>query len=248
LIPYLRRQRNRLDAELTSKGLAHTVSLPPYLLHEALTRELGGLRDLDVLDAGSGRSPYLPRLVAQGCRVVSVDIENRSGSVDVVGDLQQMPQVASERFDLVLCTQVLEHLPRPWRALAEIRRVLRPGGRLVLSAPHLSPVHEAPLDFYRYTRFGLEALAAECGLEVVEIRPLGGLLAFLGHEASVVLLAATAPIPLLGRLGRWLNYLLLVRALRPFDRWLGFDRILPVNHLLLARRPAAQAPAPEPPR
>lgn len=128
-----------------------------------------------------------------------------------------MPQVESAPFDAVLSTQVLEHLPRPDRALCEILRVLKPGGRPLLSAPHLSPIHEAPLDFFRYPPFGSRELAERAGFLVEEIRPVGGMIAFLGHLGSVALLTTVGSVPGLGGLVWALNDRLLVRILAGLD-------------------------------
>ena len=58
-------------------------------------------------------------------------------------------------FDAVLFTQVLEHVPEPARVLAELHRILRPGGTLYLTAPLVWELHELPHDYYRYTSEGL---------------------------------------------------------------------------------------------
>ena len=52
----------------------------------------------------------------------------------------------------------MEHIPEPYRCVAEIKRVLKPGGRLVIQIPFLYPIHDAPLDFHRWTIYGLEQL------------------------------------------------------------------------------------------
>jgi len=73
--------------------------------------------------------------------------------------------------DCVLLLEVLEHLESPRSALREIHRVLRPGGRLLLSMPFLYPIHDAPHDFQRYTTYGLAREMAAVGLVVRSIVP-----------------------------------------------------------------------------
>ncbi len=58
----------------------------------------------------------------------------------------------------------LEHLPEPGLALAEIARTLEPGGRLLIAAPHEWEVHQAPHDYFRYTRYGLQYLLERAGV------------------------------------------------------------------------------------
>lgn len=80
-----------------------------------------------------------------------------------------------DAFDVVLCTEVLEHVPEPEAVLREIKRVLRRGGRLILTTPFLVPLHEEPYDFYRYTWHGLRYLCDKQGLHVEVLRPFSGL-------------------------------------------------------------------------
>lgn len=236
----LRRRRAELDLWLLERGLAWRFSLATWLLHGETLPLLAAHARGRCLDAGAGRSPWRQRLLAQGAHVVSLDVEARGPGVDLVADLQRMPQVPSDSFDTVLCTQVLEHLPRPGEALAEIARVLRPGGALILSAPHLSMLHELPHDYFRFTREGLRVLLEAAGLRVEEIRPSGGLVAFLGHLASLALLSSLGAVPGLRRAVWALDQLLLVYLLAPLDRALGLRSLLPCNHVALARRPGVE--------
>jgi SAM-dependent methyltransferase len=88
--------------------------------------------------------------------------------------------------DVVVCSEVLEHLGDPDRALAEITRVLRPGGVLILSTPFLYRLHGDPQDFQRLTDVRLQAVLGRLGFDVVELRRQGALflvLADMLHQA-----------------------------------------------------------------
>jgi len=76
-------------------------------------------------------------------------------------------------FDWVLLLDVLEHVPAPDRTFDEAFRVLKSGGRLILQVPFLYPTHDAPLDFHRWTLYGLQELARKTGFKLVEKMPLG---------------------------------------------------------------------------
>ena len=134
-----------------------------------------------VLDAGAGEARY--RRYFAGRRYVAVDLAigdpdwDYTG-LDVLADLTRLP-FPDGAFDLVLTTQTLEHLPEPAAFLAEAARVLRPGGRLCLTAPQCQKLHQEPHDYYRYTTHGLAYLIRKSGLKVVSITPQGGYLAFL---------------------------------------------------------------------
>lgn len=75
----------------------------------------------------------------------------------VYGDAQTLP-FPDNSMDAVLLLDVLEHLPRPEVCFIEIARVLKPAGIFVLQVPFIYPIHDAPLDFQRWTRYGLQQL------------------------------------------------------------------------------------------
>jgi SAM-dependent methyltransferase len=123
--------------------------------------------------------------------------------------------------------------------MAELARVLAPGGHLILSVPHLSAIHEAPNDFFRYTRFGLESLCRAVGLEAVEVSATSGLVAFIAHGLSVGLMASVGSIPGFFHPIRLLNELILIRLAGVIDRVIGFAGRYPCDYVLVARKQVA---------
>ena len=112
-----------------------------------------------VLDYGAGNSPY--RRFIRCDRYVTADVsQNLAGNIDYLIVPGGPLPVAAGSFDLVLLLDVLEHVPDPAFVLGEIRRLLTPGGRLVISLPFLYREHETPHDFARYTLFGMRELVA----------------------------------------------------------------------------------------
>lgn len=97
---------------------------------------------------------------------------------DIVADVEAVP-CRDACADAVVCTEVLEHVMRPGQVLHECARLLKPGGRLILSMPFLVGVHADPRDCQRYTAFKLEQLLREAGFAVAEIRPQGSYFAVL---------------------------------------------------------------------
>jgi SAM-dependent methyltransferase len=87
---------------------------------------------------------------------------------DLFGDAATLP-FGNGSIDCVVLLEVLEHLEHPRQTLHEIARVLKPGGRLLLSMPFLYPIHDAPHDFQRYTVHGLVREVRQVGLEVRSI-------------------------------------------------------------------------------
>jgi 2-polyprenyl-3-methyl-5-hydroxy-6-metoxy-1,4-benzoquinol methylase len=230
-------RRARLEDRLSETGTARDLSLARHRLHSHVSAAIERYVSGDCLDIGAGRSPYASLLEAATESVFVVDIEDRSGRVDRIADIQDMAQIGSGSFDSAICTQVLEHVPDPRRAVTELARVLRPGGHLVVSVPHLSAIHEAPTDFYRYTRYGLEALAVAAGLEVLQIKPTGGLVSFVAHGASVALLTTLGSVPGMFRVARALNDVLLVKLAGLLDRVVGMSGRYPCDYVLVALKP-----------
>jgi SAM-dependent methyltransferase len=119
-----------------------------------------------VLDVGGARQRGAFRRPA-GARWVVADIE-RGFRPDVGADVQALP-FRDAVFDAIKATELLEHVPDVARALGECRRVLRPGGHLVITAPFLERLHGDPGDYSRYTRSMWERLLAAADLKPVTI-------------------------------------------------------------------------------
>jgi SAM-dependent methyltransferase len=144
--------------------------------------------------------------------------------------------VRDESYDSAICIEVLEHLPEPGRAIATMQRILKPGGVVVISVPHLSRLHDLPHDYFRFTEFGLRYLLAQAGLEVVSIETKGGLLTFLAHQLSTILLAVAWSLPLIKAPLLALNRWLLVLGAFYADRLLGTAATFPQGYIVVARK------------
>ncbi len=148
-----------------------------------------------LLDAGAGKLSYR-HLVLPFCEEYkSMDVFNTHPELDYQSDIQDMP-IADESFDTVLSAEVLEHVPDPEKALREIYRVLKPGGKLVISIPHLMYLHNEPNDFYRYTKYGLRTLLERVGFTVEHLEPSGSLFSFLQGIIATTAVGMTYHIPL----------------------------------------------------
>jgi SAM-dependent methyltransferase len=146
-----------------------------------------------VLDVGAGEGRY--RSLFAHCTYRAHDFAEYQGTpegllkdkweyamLDYVSDVTDLP-VESETIDVVLCTEVLEHVPRPIEALIEMGRVLRPGGTALLSAPLGSGLHQEPYHFYggftpHFWHYALDL----AGMDVVSIKPNGRFFRLLGQE------------------------------------------------------------------
>lgn len=151
--------------------LKNTLLHPQWLslrFHRLSRHCLFELDNCLVLDIGSGGSDHA-RLLRPGCSLYRLDYPatNRRyrNAPDLYGDAASLP-IAAETMDAVLLFEVLEHLPDDHKALSEIRRVLKPGGRLYISVPFIYPVHDAPGDFRRYTVYGSRQVLAAHGFSI----------------------------------------------------------------------------------
>lgn len=147
-----------------------------------------GLDEAVVIDAGAGEARFSRYF--QGQHYIAVDsCAGEPGwdysRISVHADLARMP-FRSEVADVVLNTQVLEHVPEPGSVLVEIHRVLKPGGRVFLTAPQGWHEHQQPNDFFRFTAFALARLFRGAGFRDVEIKPLGGYFHYLGHRLTYI--------------------------------------------------------------
>lgn len=132
--------------------------------------------------------------------------------VNLLGDGARLP-IRSGSIDTVLSTEVLEHVPEPSRLIAEMARVLRPGGRLLVTVPFIQPLHELPSDYYRFTPSSLHRFALEAGLEVVSIKPRGNFASATGAMLSQWLMRSAGAVRRQSDgsviLSRWRSVLLL---------------------------------------
>lgn len=129
----------------------------------------GVLRGL-VLNGGAGDRDFAHLVDGQ---VINQDIpwEFARPDLDICSPLHEIPR-PDNTFDAIVCIAVLEHVINPEECVAEMVRVLKPGGRMILSVPFLQPEHLVPTDYQRYTRDGLVALVERHGLAAEEIKPL----------------------------------------------------------------------------
>lgn len=160
-------------------GLRRTPVHPQWF---AFLRERRNLRDtckdltglvLDIGCADAKPRRYLPDAVLYlGLDHYSTATGWYGTRPDIYADAQALPFLDGS-VDHSLLLDVLEHIPQPDRCLAEIRRVLKPGGSLTIQVPFLYPVHDAPLDFHRWTRHGLLQAARQNGFRVSRESAIG---------------------------------------------------------------------------
>ena len=148
--------------------------------------------EMKILDVGCGGQPfkkYCNHLVYKAHDFGQLDalsqvIEGEYGKLDYVSDISHIPEKDS-CFDVVLNTEVLEHVPYPIEAVKEMARILKPGGKLILTAPLNSFQHQAPYHFYGgFSQFWYEKILPEAGFGNVKVEKNGGFFLSFGQECQ----------------------------------------------------------------
>ncbi len=138
-----------------------------------------------MLDVGCGIKPYFPFFEPYVIEYVGVDLDNPDA--DLQGSVESLP-VPDGSFQVVLCTQVLEHCSDPAQAVRELHRAVAPGGRVLASTHGVYVYHPAPDDLWRWTHVGLERLFRDNGSwSSLTVQPASGTAACLGMLISIYL-------------------------------------------------------------
>jgi SAM-dependent methyltransferase len=142
-----------------------------------------------VLDVGAGSCPY--RNLFNHCEYKTHDfVQLRAdqllgkdyGQIDYVSDIKNIP-VPDESFDVIICTEVFEHIPEPIPVVAEFSRILKPGGQLILTAPLQSGIHQEPYHFYGgYTPFWYQHFLSKSNFDNISIEENGRFNRFFAQE------------------------------------------------------------------
>lgn len=132
-------------------------------------------RNADILEVGSYNENGSARSIFQDGAASYIGVDMRAGrDVDLVMNADSL-MFESASFDLVICTEMLEHDQRPWKSIPEMWRVLRPGGSLLLTARGFDEYqgcygrHDCPGDFWRFNPNSFNVLIRDAGLQPVQI-------------------------------------------------------------------------------
>ena len=164
----------------------NNVNRDEWVRKQAKTISSGAI----VLDVGAGSCPY--REFFSHCVYRTQDFaqlepdklrHGNYGKIDYVCDASHIP-VPNESFDIVLCTEMLEHVPEPIEVIAEFARILKPGGKIILTAPLGSGIHQEPYHYYGgYTPYWYEKFLSEKGFSRILIEANAGFFKFYSQES-----------------------------------------------------------------
>ena len=236
----LRANRRLLEIELLHSDRRHLYSQLYYAQYRVTLPLIKEYVKGKMIDLGCGDVPFKREIENLVSCYDTLDLFPRRTDLTYVSDIQNMPVVPSNSYDSAICLEVLEHTADPFRAVGEIYRILAPQGVLVISVPHLSRLHDLPHDYFRYTSFGLRSMLERAGFGVLCVRPRGGLLCFLGHQLSTVLLAMTWNWGWIRKVVWLVNSWLITRACFMFDNLLSLDEEFAAGYVVVAVKPSAE--------
>ncbi len=141
-----------------------------------------------VLDAGAGLCPY--RKYFSHAKYESTDFadifdKSSKNKHNFICSLDSIPK-PDNSYDVIINTQVLEHVEYPQKVINEFYRVLRPDGKIFLTAPQGWGIHGAPYHFFNFTYYGLESLFKNAGFKIIFIKPRGGIFWYLGYRIKTL--------------------------------------------------------------
>jgi SAM-dependent methyltransferase len=152
-----------------------------------------------LLDVGAGSCPYRP--LFSHCEYRAQDFTGLQGEqlrhggygqIDYVCDAAAIP-AGDHSFDAVLCTEMIEHVPDPLAVVQELARLLKPGGKLMLTAPLGSGIHQEPHHYYGgFTPYWYQRFLAQVGFKDIRVEPNAGSFKFYSQE-SIRFLSTTCP-------------------------------------------------------
>lgn len=191
-----------------------------------------------MLDIGCGTKPYQSLFTVDSYigLDIATEISRKVGLADYLYDGRSFP-FSDASFDSALCNQVLEHVFNPDEFLLEINRILKPGGKLLLTVPFVWDEHEQPNDYARYSTFGLHWLLKKSGFRIIEHRKLGADATILFQMVNAYLFKAIQNRPRLIKAGLTVTLLALINL-----AGLIAGKLLPRNpdlfldHLVLAEK------------
>ncbi len=233
----LHRNRARIDLDLTRPEERTYLSPIFYTQYQTVRVLIGRYLRGRVIDLGCGTMPFRPWVEEVASTYHGLDVSAKADGVALIGDIQNLAMIVDAAYDAVLCCEVLEHVPEPSKAIQEMFRILKPGGVALITVPHLSRLHDLPHDYYRFTSIGLGYLVEKAGFKIVELQVKGGILTFLGHQLSSLLLSATWSVPGLKQVVWQLNKWVVTRGFVMLDQQIDRSGILAQGYAVVVRKP-----------
>jgi len=189
------------------------------------------------LDVGAGKLAWRDLISQHSTAYISGDLNREHADLDVLFDATKEYPFADAVFDTVFCCSVLEHVKEPWRALAEMWRILTPGGTLIISVPFVFYLHGQPHDYYRFTRYGVAYLAERAGFNTEKLVANGGITTLLLNIPSVALSILLSTIKVGWLIPSTTNFFMSINM--KLGKRLERGDLFAMNHIAVLRKPTS---------
>jgi SAM-dependent methyltransferase len=222
-------------------GITHPLFLIRSNLHRAISDLAPSLKGR-MMDFGCGLKPYRSMLDVDEYIGVDYQAEGETyeqSAVDVFYDGRSLP-FPDGHFDSIFSSEVFEHIFNLSEILPELHRVLKPGGKILITCPFAFGEHEIPSDFARYTSFAMQHMLTSQGFRILEQRKTGGNVEVLTQLRIVYwnlhILSGLKDIPVVRSVARILFFGLNNLWALALSRILPFRQDLYLNNVVLAER------------
>lgn len=218
--------RQTYETDLVNPRITYESFLFYRSLSKELKKSLAHAKGI-LLDIGAGKAPYRRLFEPRVKKYITLDFFDNKEKPDIIAPATRIP-LKKGTVDTVLCTQVLEHLPDPIKAVSEMHRVLKRGGWCIASTHMAMVLHGEPHDYFRFTKYALKDVVFKRFSEVRVIEN-GGSIYCLGQFFAWAFneqLPAVLSKPLI----------LLLNVFVPMLDRMFFSTVLTNNYLILAKK------------
>lgn len=166
---------------LVPQGKQETFVVPiiSKAVKEVLEKYVTPTKIKSILDIGCGEQPF-KQLLDKNINYKSLDFsQNTQNNVDYIYSLLHDIDI-KEKFDFLMCTEVLEHIPNWDSAFTNFSKLINTNGKILITCPFLYPLHEEPYDFWRPTGYSIEFYANKYNFSVIEKQKAGDFWSVLG--------------------------------------------------------------------
>ncbi|UAY53120.1 class I SAM-dependent methyltransferase [Ferruginibacter albus] len=196
----------------------------------------------DVLDFGCGTKPY-QSLFTKADSYVGVDFENEGHShkneqIEYYYDGKTLP-FNKDTFDSIFSSEVFEHVFNLDEMMLELNRVLKPGGKILITCPFVWPEHEIPNDYARYTQFALKSKFEKNGFDIVVIDKSGNFFTAIWQMQQVYLSDVFFPkltFPILIKIAKFIAMPILTITGIVLSKIFPGKKYLYLNNIIIAEK------------
>jgi len=193
----------------------------------------------EILDVGCGIKPY--SILFKNSKYLGIDVEdsghkNEFKYADVYFDGKNIP-FSDKSFDLVICTQVIEHSLDYQFLLKEIYRVLKDNGLLLLTTPFVWNEHEIPYDFFRFTQYAHKAVLNDLGFDILKLEPTTKFFATIGQLISAFIFETIGKYNLFLKLFTSIVFCFPIQLMFILLDFILPSKWLTLDYLVIAKKP-----------